>query len=271
MLRKTGTIIDQIVTHKQEELAARKREVSLVELKARVADTPLAARDFEQALRKSRMGGDISLIAEIKKASPSAGVICGGINHTLLAQQFEAGGADALSVLTDERFFQGRREYVQDIRLVTALPLLRKDFIIDPYQIYETKLYGADAYLLIASVLESGLLAELLALGQELGLACLLETHTEAEMEIALQTEARIIGINARDLRTFREDLQVVERLARMVPSDRILVSESAIKARADVERVKNAGISVILVGTSLMKANNPAKRIKELKGKIET
>jgi indole-3-glycerol phosphate synthase len=223
--------------------------------------TPL---DFASALR----GEGIRLIAEVKKASPSRGVIRPDFDPTELAKIYASNGASAISVLTEARYFQGSLEHLRDIRNILrnkGLPLLRKDFICDPYQIYESRAYGADSLLLIIAILKLEELQELLGISHELNMSCLVEVHNEAEVEIALKSGARIIGINNRNLATFTVDLTTTERLRPLIPPDRIVVSESGIKERSDIERLRQLGIDAFLVGESLMSAPNIAAKMKEL------
>ncbi len=214
-----------------------------------------------------RPDGRVGLIAEVKKASPSAGVICADFDPVRIAKSYEAAGADCLSVLTDEHFFQGHLEYLTAIRSEVQLPLLRKDFTIDPYQIYEARAAGADAILLIVAALTPSQIEDFAGLARDLGMAALVEVHTGEEMRVALATEATLIGINSRDLKTFVTDLAAVERLAAMVPPSTTLVGESGIKRAADVLRLKNAGVHAILVGETLMRSPDIAAAVLELLG----
>ncbi len=235
-------------------------------LKARGSD-----RDFHRALLHPKRG-PVGLIAEIKKASPSAGVIRADFDPVQIARTYEAAGASCLSVLTDEKFFQGRLEYLKQIRQAVTLPLLRKDFIIDARQIREAIDWGADAVLLIAAILTDEQLRTFHTLATEAGLAALVEVHDEAELERALAIDARLIGVNNRNLKTFQIDLATTERLARTMHAAspgpaRLLVAESGIHTRADVERVARAGAQAILVGESLMRHADISAKIGELFG----
>jgi len=251
-------ILDKIVAQKKREIDA------LTPAPASLA--PRAdRRDFFAALQKPRRAS-VSLIAEVKKASPSAGVICQDFDPVRIARAYEAAGADCLSVLTDEQFFQGSLAYLQQIRAAVGLPLLRKDFIIDERQIAQSLAAGADAILLIVRILDDAQLRGFHAMAASFGLAALVEVHDEAELERALLVGAKLIGVNNRDLDTFKVDLATTERLAARVPKDILLVAESGIRARADVERLHHAGARAILVGESLMKT--PAEigaRVSEL------
>ncbi len=256
-------ILDQIVADNKLELEARKRSSPLAKLRRVVLEQP-SPLDFASALRGDR----IRLIAEVKKASPSRGVIRSDFNPVEIAQTYASNGASAISVLTEARYFQGSLNHLKDIRDALGdkkLPLLRKDFISDPYQIYESRAYGADSLLLIVAILTPEKLDELLWLSHELGMNCLVEVHNEAELEIALKSQARIIGINNRDLSTFTVDITTTERLRPLIPADRIVVSESGIKDRSDMEKLKKWGVDAVLIGESLMSASNIAAKMKEL------
>lgn len=265
-------ILDEILENKRAEVEARKAEVPLEELKVRLKNISMRGR-FTKAL-SSRPdsvargpSGEIRLIAEVKKASPSKGVIRPDFDPVAIAETYEKAGASAISVLTDEKYFQGRLEYLTDIRKCVGIPLLRKDFVVDPYQIYEAKTYGADAVLLIVAALSESELSDYIALSEETGLDALVEVHTDVELDTALDTGARIIGINNRDLNTFETRLETTFRMAARVPGDRILVSESGIFTREDVLRLMEAGVNAILVGESLMRAADPGEKIRELLG----
>jgi indole-3-glycerol phosphate synthase len=264
-------ILDQIVTQKRLEVAALPpTAITPAGLRAAVQRHG-ARRDFAAALRRPRRGR-VALIAEVKKASPSAGVICADFDPVRIAKEYEAGGASCLSVLTDEKFFQGALEYLRRVRQAVGLPLLRKDFIIDPRQITEAIEWGADAVLLIVAILSEARLREFLALAAVAGLAALVEVHNEAELDIALAAGARLIGVNNRDLKTFTVDLGTTERLAarlRAAPgtAGTMLVAESGIHTRAHVERLAGCGVTAILVGESLMRGPAIAGKIAELLG----
>ncbi len=222
-------------------------------------------RDFLAALKKPRIG-NIGLIAEVKKASPSAGVICPNFDPVRIAKEYEAAGASCLSVLTDEQFFQGSLDYLRQIRAAVKIPLLRKDFIIDERQILEAIEWGADAILLIVAILTDEQLQAFHTLASEAGLAVLVEVHDEEELARALKFSPALIGVNNRNLKTFQVDLANTERLAaRITQSGSLLVAESGIHTRADVERLKKCGAGAILVGESLMKQGNIAAKVKEL------
>ena len=259
------TILDTILTHKRAEVADRRVSHSLASMKARSADMP-PTRDFLGALREQKRRR-VALIAEVKKASPSAGIIREDFDPIQIAQAYKANGADCLSILTDERFFQGADTYLTAIRRAVALPLLRKDFTVDAYQIYEARALGADAVLLIVAALTREQIAEYQNVAHSLRMTAFVEVHTEAEMEIALCAEAKLVGINSRDLKRFVTDLGTVERLAAMTPAGVTLVAESGIKTSADVAQVARAGAQAILVGETLMRAQDIGEAIKELLG----
>ena len=255
-------ILEKIVADNITELESRKSSFPLEELRSMVLEqAPLL--DFASAL----CGERIQLIAEVKKASPSRGVIRHDFNPVAIAQTYADNGASAVSVLTETRHFQGSLNHIRDIRksLGNRTPLLRKDFIYDPYQIYESRAYGADSLLLIVAILSCQQLEELLGLSHELGMSCLVEVHNENELEIAQRCQANIIGINNRDLNTLTVDTATTERLRPLVLPDRIVVSESGIKDRSDIEKMSQIGINAVLVGEYLMSARNISARMKEL------
>jgi indole-3-glycerol phosphate synthase len=265
-------ILDTIVAQKQREVARLpEREVSVVDLRTALAARPGGVRDFFSALRRP-VAGDVALIAEVKKASPSAGVIRPDFEPVQIAREYAAAGASCLSVLTDETFFQGSLDYLRRIRVAVPLPLLRKDFIIDARQILEAAEAGADAILLIVAILDDERLRRFHALATEAGLTVLVEVHDEAELERALAADARLLGVNNRNLKTFTVDLGTTERLATRLASslrsgERLLVAESGIHSRTDVERLRAAGAGAILVGESLMRQPDPGAKARELLG----
>ena len=269
-------ILDKIVEEKKREVA--KLPVRLIAA-GDLRDAMLEhgeRRDFIAALRKPRHG-DIALIAEVKKASPSAGIICKDFDPVKIAKEYEAAGASCLSILTDEKFFQGSLDYLRQIRAAVKIPLLRKDFIIDERQILEAIEWGADAILLIVAILTDGQLQKFHSLATEAGLSVLVEVHDEEELERALSRIAgspQLIGVNNRNLKTFEVDLATTEKLAAKMEDGRwkmenkpLLVAESGILSRADVQRLKSCGANVILVGESLMKDGDIRTKVRELIG----
>lgn len=255
-------VLREIIEHKRAELE-RDCATSLGELLAAAAQAP-PARDFAAALR----GPDVRVIAEIKRASPSEGAIrSGAFDPAEIARTYEANGAAALSVLTDERFFGGHLDHLRAARGAVGLPVLRKDFVVDERQVIEARAAGADAVLLIVAALPPVRLRALQALARDLGMAALVEAHDAAEVETALGADATVIGVNNRDLRTFVTDLANTERLAPMIPAERVLVAESGVHERADVERLAAAGADAVLVGTALMQAEDPGAALRELVG----
>jgi indole-3-glycerol phosphate synthase len=267
-----ANILDTIVEEKIREVAQLPaRLIAAGDLRDALLEHG-ERRDFLAALRKPRRG-DIALIAEVKKASPSAGVICKDFDPVHIAKEFEAAGASCLSVLTDEKFFQGSLDYLRQIRAAVELPLLRKDFIIDERQILEAIEWGADAILLIVAILSDDKLEKFHALATRANLAVLVEAHDEAELKRAVAIGASLIGVNNRDLKTFNVDLATTEKLAAKLfvsPATRhssLLVAESGIHTRADVRRLKQCGANAILVGESLMRGGNIQSKIRELIG----
>lgn len=259
-----SNILETIVEHKRVEVAAHKAAVPLERLVEEIGNLP-PARSLGAALRKP---GEVALIAEIKKASPSKGVIREDFDPVAIARAYTESGAVAISVLTDEKFFQGGPEYLRQVRQVTAIPLLRKDFIIDAYQIYQARFLGADAILLIAGILETGELMNFQLLARELGLECLVEVHTEAELAKALVAGAEIIGINNRNLRVFKTDIDTTFRLKNLINDPGIIVvSESGINTREDVLRLLENGVDAMLVGESLMRKPDIAAQVHYLLG----
>lgn len=257
-------ILRTILSRKAEEIAERAQRVSMHELGKSIAGLP-APRDFVGALHAKSAAGLPAVIAEIKKASPSQGVIRPDFDPASIARSYEAAGAACLSVLTDRDFFQGSEEYLRQARNACSLPILRKDFTIDRYQVYEARAIGADCILLIVAALGDAMLAELLALAEHLELAALVEVHDGAEMERALAAGARFIGINNRNLRTFKTRLETTYELMQMVGEGVLLVTESGIHTTADVTDMRQRGIVCFLVGEAFMRAPDPGGKLKEL------
>jgi len=255
-----ATILDKIIADKRYEVEQKKQCLSVSALKEHL-DRRKALRDFAGALR----GDSIKLIAEVKRASPSRGVLCPDFNPVALAKTYAQGGAAAISVLTEVNHFQGSLKYPIMIRAKVSIPLLRKDFIFDEYQVYESAAFGADALLLIAAILSQEQLEELLALSHSLGLSCLVEVHNENELEKALLVGAEIIGINNRDLNTFTVDINTTRRLRPLIPEGQIVVSESGINSRDDIIKIKGWGVNAVLVGEALVTAGNIPAKMEEL------
>lgn len=250
-----------IVEYKKEFVSGRKRTAPLAHIR-KFAENATQSHNFIDALRRV---DKLNVIAEIKKASPSAGLIRENFNYIDIAHQYEDNGASALSILTDEKFFQGSDDVLEAVRKETELPILRKDFIIDEYQIYESRSIGADAILLIMTILDRSQLCDYLALANELGMAALVEAHTEHDLEKACLSGAKIIGINNRDLETFTIDIKVTERLMKFIPKDKVTVSESGIKTAKDMKYLNELGVDAVLVGEVLMRYENPGDGLKEL------
>lgn len=253
--------LDKIVADKRDEMEHRQKAVPLSGLEA-------AARAKPPALNlAAALGGDgISLIAEVKRASPSRGAIRADLDAVELASTYARCGAAAISVLTESRYFQGSREDLEAVRLnLPSIPILRKDFITEPYQVYEARAWGADALLLIVAILNNSELDGLLSLSHELGMQCLVEVHNENELEQALSGEAKIIGINNRNLVDMTVDINVTGRLRPLIPPGQIVVSESGIKTKEDVQRLREWNINAVLIGESLVTADDTAAKIKEL------
>ena len=257
-------VLKRILARKQDEVAERRGRVSLFELKARAASAP-PLRGFADAVEAKIARGEAAVIAEVKKASPSKGVIRADFDPAAIARSYEAGGAACLSVLTDIDFFQGADDYLIAARNACTLPVLRKDFIVDAYQLHEARALGADCVLLIAAALDDVQLAEYAFIAGELGMDVLVEVHDLDELERALPIPARLLGINNRNLRTFEVSLQTTLGLQAMVPADRVLVTESGILARADVALMRGNAIHAFLVGEAFMRQPDPGAALQDL------
>jgi len=253
--------LDKIVAEKRDEIEQRQKTVPLPELEAAIKEKPLPL-DMAAALR----GDSLRLIAEIKRASPSRGVLSPNLEPIKLAHTYAQCGAAAISVLTESRYFGGSGEDIEAVRReLPNIPLLRKDFVIKPYQIYESRAWGADALLLIVAILDDSALKELLSLSHELGMKCLVEVHNENELKRALACDVKIIGINNRNLDTMAVDINITKNLRPLIPPDRIVVSESGIKGREDIQRLRELGVNAVLIGEVLVTASDVAAKIKEL------
>jgi indole-3-glycerol phosphate synthase len=263
-MNNTPDILQKILARKAEEIAERRARVSARELQARIADAP-PLRSFLGALEAKLAAGQPAIIAEIKKASPSKGVIRADFHPAEIARSYAAAGAACLSVLTDVDFFQGADEYLREARAACNLPALRKDFVVDPYQIYEGRVIGADCILLIVSALDDATMKQLADLAHELRMDVLVEVHDCAELDRALALNCRLIGINNRNLRTFDTRLETTLDLLPHVPADRLVVTESAIHTREDVARMRAHGVHCFLVGEAFMRAPDPGAQLKKL------
>lgn len=259
-------ILKKIVEVKREEVAAAKKRVPLEAIRDDALSRVLT-RDFVGALRAKIANGQSAVIAEIKKASPSKGLLRADFIPADIAQSYAEAGAACLSVLTDRQFFQGQNDYLKQARASCDLPVLRKDFMIDPYQIYESRVVGADCVLLIAACLDDAQMAELEAIALGLDLAVLVEVHDRAELERALKLKTPLLGINNRDLRTFEVKLETTLSLKELVPPGKLLVTESGILGRPDVQRMREAGVHAFLVGEAFMRADDPGAALQALFG----
>jgi len=257
-------ILDKIIAVKRDEISAARRRRDLPSLR-RDAESLGAQRDFVAALRAKLAAGRAGVIAEVKKASPSKGVLRERFVPAEIAASYAEHGAACLSVLTDVQFFQGDNAYLEQARAACALPALRKDFMVDAYQVYEARAIGADCILLIVACLDDGLMAELEAQAHELGMAVLVEVHDGAELDRALRLKTPLIGINNRNLRTFEVTLDTTLGLLKHVPADRLLVTESGVLAKSDVKRLRDANVNAFLVGEAFMRAADPGKALADL------
>jgi indole-3-glycerol phosphate synthase len=261
-------ILNKILAVKADEVAAAKKYRDLHSLRREVeTDTELRAdvRGFEAGLRRAIEAGRAGVIAEVKKASPSKGVLRADFQPAAIAESYAKGGASCLSVLTDEQFFQGSTDYLKQARAACELPVIRKDFLVDLYQVYEARAMGADAILLIVAALDHGLMAELEACAQELGMDVLVEVHDADELNAALRLKTRLLGINNRNLRTFEVTLDTTLGLLPTIPAERLVVTESGILAPADVKRMRDANVHAFLVGEAFMRAPDPGTELRRL------
>lgn len=259
------TILDKIITNKITELRNKKAKLSLTELMIKIKQTSYRQRDFISSIITPGLG-DTGLIGEIKLASPSAGPIGSKEEIIERAQQYVAGGADAISVVTDNKFFNGELSFVPQLKNIVNVPVLQKDFVLDRYQVYEAKSAGVDAILLMAKIVDARRLKKLVSVAHELGLEPVVEVTSEVELKTALVTPARCIGVNARNLEDFTVDIRKACALGKKIPQDKVFIGFSGVKDRSDIEKYKRAGAKAVLVGTSLMQTNNIVKTIQELK-----
>ncbi len=259
-------ILDEIAAKTAERIAACKSSLPLSELKAQVGDLERnTGFPFERALA----GKGMSFICEVKKASPSKGVIAEDFPYKKIAAEYEQAGADAMSVLTEPFYFRGSDDYLAEIRKEVTIPLLRKDFTVDEYMIYQAKKIGADAVLLICAILSPMQLSEYRGIAEELGLSALVEAHDEREIEMALKAGARIVGVNNRNLKDFSVDIDNSVRMRELVPRDILFVSESGMKTRADIKRLEENGTNAVLIGETLMRSPDKAAMLRELRGEV--
>lgn len=259
------TILEQLARHAQERTEQAKSKTSLEEIKRQALNLPKGDFAFENALK----GKDIAFICECKKASPSKGLIAPYFPYLEIAKEYQEGGADCLSVLTEPKWFLGSSQYLKDIAANVSLPCLRKDFTVDPYMIYEAKLLGAAAVLLIVSILTQEELKHYINICDELGLSALVEAHDQFELEQALNAGARIVGVNNRNLKDFSVDTDNSRRLRELVPKEVLFVSESGVSGAEDVKRLRDIGADAVLIGESLMRAPDKKAKLAELRGKI--
>ncbi|SFM40421.1 indole-3-glycerol phosphate synthase TrpC [Rugamonas rubra] len=261
-------ILNKILAVKADEVAAAKKHRSLASLRSEVegdAELRQGLRGFEASLRQRIAGGAAGVITEVKKASPSKGVLRADFRPAEIAASYAANGAACLSVLTDEQFFQGSVAYLKQARAACAIPVLRKDFMVDMYQVYEARAMGADCILLIVSALDHGLMAELEACAHELGMGVLVEVHDGDELDAALRLKTRMVGINNRNLRTFETSLDTTLGLLERIPAERLVVTESGIMVADDVQRMRAAGVHAFLVGEAFMRAPDPGAELARL------
>ena len=256
------TILDRLADHARERVAQSKKLISPEELRQRAEALPKGSFDFENALRKP----GISFICECKKASPSKGLIAENFPYLQLAREYEAAGADCISVLTEPKWFLGSDEYLREIANAVSIPCLRKDFTVDEYMIYEAKALGASAVLLICSILSEGQIKEYIGLCDSLGLSALTEAHDEREVDMAIKAGARMIGVNNRNLKDFSVDTDNSARLRELIPKDVIFVSESGVKTAEDVRQLRNIGADAVLIGEALMKAPDKGAKLAQLR-----
>ena len=266
----TPTVLKRIVARKLEEIAERQQHTTIDDLKIKIVANrsgPMAPRGFAKAMQAKLNQGLPAVIAEAKKASPSKGIIREDFNPAAIAVSYQAGGAACMSVLTDADFFQGHEDYLQQARAACKLPVIRKDFIVDPYQVYESRAIGADCILLIVACLEDQQMQDLAKLAEDLGMDVLVESHDAQELARALKLSTPLVGINNRNLHTFDLTLQTTFDLLAMMPEDRMVITESGIHTPADVMLMQNKNVNAFLVGESFMRASDPGEKLAELFG----
>ncbi len=256
-------ILDQIAADTKERVAAEKARVPLAEIKRRACSMEKGSRSFEKAVAE----GDISFICEVKKASPSKGLIAPVFPYVEIAREYEAAGAACISCLTEPKYFLGSDRYLREIKEAVQIPVLRKDFTVDEYQIYQAKTLGADCVLLICALLDEGQLADYLQICGELGLSALTETHDEKEIQKAVRAGAGMIGVNNRNLKTFQVDVRNSERLRQLVPEECLFVAESGIRTPEDIQALRAAKVDGVLIGETLMKSPDKKKMLEALRG----
>ena len=259
------TILDQLADHARHRVAEAKKEVPLEALKRQAFATEKGQFVFENAIKKAKM----AFICECKKASPSKGLIAQDFPYLQIAKEYEAAGADCISVLTEPKWFLGRDEYLREIAAAVSIPCLRKDFVVDEYMIYEAKLLGASAVLLICSILSEEEIGKYIGICNELGLSALVEAHDETEVAIALRAGARMIGVNNRNLKDFSVNMDNCQRLRDLIPREVIFVAESGVKDASDVARLREIGADAVLIGEALMRAEDKKARLAEFRGAI--
>ena len=259
------TILDKLAAYAVERTEAAKQSVNTTEIKKMAFDMEKGSFSFEKALKKD----DLAFILECKKASPSKGLIAPDFPYLKIAKEYEAAGADCISVLTEPKWFLGSNEYLKEIAKEVSIPCLRKDFTVDEYMIYEAKTLGASAVLLICSILSKGQIEEYLGICDDLGISAIVETHDEKEVETAVDAKARIIGVNNRNLKDFTVDSSNSRRLRELIPSDRIFVSESGLKTPEDVANIRRAGADAVLIGETVMRAADKAEALKILRSAL--
>ena len=259
------TILDKLAAYAVERTEAAKSRVNTTEIKKMAFDMKKGSFSFEKALKKD----DLAFILECKKASPSKGLIAPDFPYLQIAKEYEAAGADCISVLTEPKWFLGSNEYLKEIAKEVSIPCLRKDFTVDEYMIYEAKTLGASAVLLICSILSKGQIEEYLGICDDLGISAIVETHDEKEVETAVDAKARIIGVNNRNLKDFTVDSSNSRRLRELIPSDRIFVSESGLKTPEDVANIRRAGADAVLIGETVMRAADKAEALKILRSAL--